>query len=387
MAGATCSELLGGEPVETALVTGGAGFIGSHLVDALVDRGMRVRVLDSLDPQVHGPDRRVPTYFNPRAEMVKGDVRDRELLWSALQGVEVVFHLAAAVGVGQSMYEVERYTSANTLGTAVLLDLLVNRSHSVRRLVVASSMSLYGEGSYRCPLCGPVEPQTRDETQMRTGLWEPLCPECRATLEPLPTAETKPLQPTSIYAISKKDQEEMSLCIGRAYDIPTVALRFFNVYGPRQALSNPYTGAAAIFSSRAMNGRPPIIYEDGRQSRDFVHVSDVVQANLLAMECEAASFGVFNVGTGRALPILEMARIICEQVGPPGLQPEVTGKHRKGDIRHCYADISRISALGYKPRVSFETGVHELAQWVRTQTAEDRLEQAAAELEKRKLIG
>ncbi len=373
--------------MDTALVTGGAGFIGSHLVDALVDRGMRVRVLDSLDPQVHGRARRVPTYLNPRAEMIEGDVRDRELLWNALQGVEVVFHLAAAVGVGQSMYEIERYTSANTLGTAVLLDLLVNRSHSVRRLVVASSMSLYGEGSYRCPRCGPVEPQTRDETQMRGALWEPLCPECRGTLEPLPTPEVKPLQPTSIYAISKKDQEEMSLCVGRAYGIPTVALRFFNVYGPRQALSNPYTGAAAIFSSRAMNGRPPIIYEDGLQTRDFVHVSDVVQANLLAMECEAASFGVFNVGTGRALPILEMARIICEQVGPPGLQPEVTGKHRKGDIRHCYADISKISALGYRPRVSFEAGVQDLVQWVRQQTAEDRLELAAAELERRKLIG
>lgn len=373
--------------MERALVTGGAGFIGSHLVDALVQRGIRVRVMDSLDPQVHGPDREIPAYLNPAAQVIVGDVRDRELLWSALEGAQVVFHLAAAVGVGQSMYEIERYVSANTQGTALLLDLLANRPHTVQKLIVASSMSIYGEGSYRCRSCGPVEPLPRSEAQMRDSKWEPLCPECQATLEALPTSEAKALQSASIYAISKKDQEEMSLCIGRAYGIPTVALRFFNVYGPQQALSNPYTGAAAIFSSRAMNGKPPLVFEDGLQTRDFVHVSDVVQANLLAMDCEATSYGVFNVGTGRALSILEMASIICEQVGPPGLRPEVTRKFRKGDIRHCYADISKISALGYRPRVSFEEGIQDLVKWVRGQTAVDRVDQAAAELEQRKLIG
>lgn len=372
--------------MEKALVTGGAGFIGSHLVDALVERGMRVRILDSLEPQVHGLARALPTYLNPRAELVQGDMRDRELVWSALEGMDVVFHLAAAVGVGQSMYEVERYVSVNTLGTAVLLDLLANRRPAVRKLILASSMSLYGEGSYRCPECGPAEPLPRSEAQMRGSLWDPLCPRCRRPMVALPTPEEKALQPTSIYAISKKDQEEMSLCIGRAYGIPTVALRFFNVYGPRQALSNPYTGAAAIFSSRALNGKPPLVYEDGLQTRDFVHVSDIVQGLLLAMDSDEADYGIFNVGTGRALSVLEMAEIICREVGPAGLRPEVVEKYRKGDIRHCYADITRIGALGYRPKVTFEQGLRDLVEWVRRQQAEDRVEEAAAELERRGLV-
>ena len=373
--------------MERALVTGGAGFIGSHLVDALVERGLSVRVLDSLEPQVHGPARQVPAYLNPRAELIRGDVRDRELLFSALQGIDVVFHEASAVGVGQSMYEVERYVSANTQGTAVLLDLLANRRHSVRKLVVASSMSIYGEGSYRCPRCGPVEPLPRNDAQMRDGIWEPLCPGCQTPLSAEPTPEAKSLQSTSIYAITKRDQEEMSLCVGKAYGIPTVALRYCNVYGPRQALSNPYTGAAAIFSSRAMNGNAPLIYEDGLQTRDFVHVSDIVQANLLAMESNEAEYQALNVGTGRHLSILHVAETICELVGPPGLRPRIVGKYRKGDIRHCYPDIAKISALGYRPRVGFEQGLRELMQWVRRQTAEDRVEQAAGELEKRGLVG
>lgn len=372
--------------MERALVTGGAGFIGSHLVDALVQRGMRVRVLDCLEPQVHGPSREVPAYLNPRAELVRGDVRDRDLLCQALEGVQLLFHQAAVVGVGQSMYEIERYVSANTLGTAVLLDVLANSRHSVRKLVVASSMSIYGEGSYRCSDCGPVEPMPRGEEQMRRFQWEMVCPSCGALLAPMPTPEEKSLQSSSIYAISKKDQEEMCLCVGKSYGIPVVALRYFNVYGPRQALSNPYTGAVAIFSSRAMNGNPPLIYEDGLQTRDFLHVSDIVQANLLAMDSEAADYGVFNVGTGRALSILQVANTICELVGPPGLRAEVVGRYRKGDIRHCSADIRKISALGYSPRMSFEAGVEELVEWVRRQTAEDRMEQAAAELERRGLV-
>ncbi len=369
------------------LVTGGAGFIGSHLVDALVERGARVRVLDSLEPQVHGAAREIPVYFNPTAELVKGDVRDRELLRSCLEGVEVVFHLAAAVGVGQSMYEIERYVSANTLGTAVLLDLLANGRGSVRKLVVASSMSIYGEGAYSCPNCGSVEPDERSEEQLREGSWDPLCPRCGTILAPARTGEEKGLRPSSIYAISKKDQEEMSLCVGRAYGLPTVALRFFNVYGPRQALSNPYTGAAAIFSSRAMNGKPPLIYEDGLQTRDFVHVSDVVQALLLVMDQGEADYRAFNVGSGMPLAIGDVARIICERVGPPGLEPLAAGSFRKGDIRHCYADIGRLSDLGYSPKVSFEEGVRDLTEWVRRQTADDRMDTATSELKRRGLVG
>jgi dTDP-L-rhamnose 4-epimerase len=372
--------------VERVLVTGGAGFIGSHLVDALLRRGAKVRVLDSLDPQVHGQDRRVPDYLHPDADLVLGDVRDRDLLARALDGIDSLFHLAAAVGVGQSMYEIERYVSVNTLGTATLLDLLANWPHSVRKLVVASSMSIYGEGSYRCERCGPVEPLPRTEAQMRDGIWEALCPACGSALSPVPTGEQKALQSGSIYAISKKDQEEMCLCVGGAYGLPAVALRFFNVYGPRQALSNPYTGAVAIFSSRAMNGKSPLVYEDGLQTRDFVHVSDVIQALLLAMDSEAANYRVFNVGAGRPRSILEVANAICALVGPPGLRAETVGRYRKGDIRHCYADIQALSSLGYSPRVDFETGLRELVGWLREQTAHDGVEQAAAELTRRGLI-
>ena len=368
------------------LVTGGAGFIGSHLVDALVARGLQVRVLDSLDAQVHGASRKPPAYLNPKAELIVGNVLDREVLAAALDGVEGVFHEAAAVGVGQSMYEIEHYVAANTHGTAVLLDLLANRRHSVRKLMVASSMSIYGEGSYVCATCGATEPLPRSEAQMREGRWEPLCPGCAKPLRAVPTAETQPLRSTSIYAISKKDQEEMCLCVGRAYGIPTVALRYFNAYGTRQALSNPYTGVAAIFSSRALNNNPPLVYEDGLQTRDFVHVSDIVQANLLVMDSDAANYGIFNVGTGRPMEIRRVAEILCERVGGPGLRPEVPGKYRQGDIRHCYADISAISALGFRPKVSFEEGVQELVEWVRLQEAEDRVDQAAAELERRGLI-
>ncbi len=374
--------------MERVLVTGGAGFIGSHLVDKLTEDGVRVRVLDSLEPQVHGPSLHLPDYLNPYAEFVKGDVRDRDLLHNCLEGVDGVFHLAAAVGVGQSMYEIERYVSCNILGTAVLLDVLANCPNSVRKLVVASPMSVYGEGMYSCDSCGIVEPGQRGDDQMEQRRWELFCPRCGGILCPTPTPEAKRPVATSVYAISKKNQEEMCLCVGRAYNLPTVALRFFNVYGPRQALSNPYTGAAAIFSARAMNGKPPLVYEDGLQTRDFVHVSDVVQALLVAMENCSANYQALNVGTGRPLTVLEMARIIAERVGPPGLEPEVVNRFRKGDIRHCYADISRLVALGYSPRVRFEDGVSELVEWVRQQQlVEDCTDQAGAELKRRGLVG
>ena len=372
--------------METVLVTGGAGFIGSHLVDSLVRRGSNVRVLDCLDSQVHGQGEQPPSYLNPAVELVVADIRDREALRRTLDGVDRVYHLAAAVGVGQSMYEIERYVSVNTLGTAALLDVLANHPNSVRKLVVASSMSIYGEGSYECPSCGGVEPPSRGEEQMRDALWEPLCPGCGTALRPVATAETKPLVSSSIYAISKKDQEEMSLCVGKAYGLPTVALRFFNVYGPRQTLSNPYTGAVAIFSSRAMNGNPPLIYEDGMQTRDFVHVSDVVQALLLAMDSEETDYRVFNVGTGQPRAIIDVANAVCDMVGPPGLQARIVGKYRKGDIRHCYADISRLSDLGYAPRTKFQDGMRELVGWLGEQSARDMVEQASSELERRGLI-
>ena len=367
------------------LVTGGAGFIGSHIVDALVERGYHVRVFDDLVPQVHGENAERPAYLHPQVEFTKGDMCDRDALRQALQDVEVIFHDAAEVGVGQSMYEIERYVGANTYGTSILLDLLVNEKHSVRRLIVASSMSVYGEGAYRCADCGPVYPQLRSSEQLAAQDWEMHCPYCGTAVESVATGEEKPLYPTSIYAISKMDQELMCLNVGRAYDIPTVALRYFNTYGPRQALSNPYTGVAAIFSSRLLNDNPPLIFEDGLQSRDFTHVSDIVQANLLAMEREAADFQVFNVGTGRNLTVLDVAHTLAEGLGME-VEPEIVERFRAGDIRHCYADISKArDVLGFEPQIRFEDGMADLVNWVRQQESVDRVELARAELDKRGL--
>ena len=364
------------------LVTGGAGFIGSHLVDALVRDGHAVRILDNFDPQVH--EGRRPDYLNAEAECLEGDVRDRDAVARALRGIEAVFHEAAAVGVGQSMYEIEKYVSANTLGTAALLDVLVNARVPLKKLVVASSMSIYGEGQYACARCGPVAPSLRPRIQLEAHEWEMRCPGCRAPVSPQPTSELKPLLPTSVYAVSKRDQEELCLCVGRSYGIPTVALRYFNVYGTRQALSNPYTGVCAIFSARIKNRRRPLVFEDGEQTRDFIHVQDIVQANLLAMREPRADGEIFNVGTGAAVSIGRIARLLAERYGM-SVEPELTAKFRAGDIRHCYADITKLQALGFAPSVSLEAGLHELVDWGRGVSAQDRVEEAAKELESRGL--
>jgi len=366
------------------LVTGGAGFIGSHLVDALIERGYNVRVYDSLVPQVHGPNAQ-PQYVSKEAEFIQGDMRDKDRLRQALKGVQVIFHLAAEVGVGQSMYEIVRYVDSNTGGTAVLLELLANEPHTVEKLIVASSMSIYGEGAYRCEQDGEVYPHLRSDAQLQTRDWEMHCPKCDQIVVPLPTNEAKPLFPTSIYAISKMDQEMMCLAIGRAYGIPTIALRYFNAYGPRQALSNPYTGVAAIFSSRLLNQRAPVVFEDGLQRRDFIHVSDIVQANLLVLEKDGGEFEVFNVGTGRPLTVLDVAHTLAHGLGVD-IIPEIVGQFRAGDIRHCYADISKIQArLGFQPRIHFEDGMADLIAWVREQASVDLVEQARRELERRGL--
>ena len=366
------------------LVTGGAGFIGSHLVDGLLRGGHTVRVLDALAAQVHGREGGRPEHLAPEAELIVGDVRDRAALGRALDGVEAVFHQAAAVGIGQSMYEIERYVSANSVGAAVLLEEVARRRDRIRKLVVASSMSLYGEGACRDAAGRLVFPPPRSVAQFESRAFE-LRDASGAELAPAPTPETKPLHPTSVYAITKRDHEELFLTVGDAYGIPAVALRYFNVYGPRQALSNPYTGVMAIFSARLLNGRAPLIFEDGLQSRDFVHVSDVVQANLLALESGAAGGRVYNVGTGRGTTILRVAEELARQLEVP-LAPELPGRFRAGDVRHCIADISRIRAeLGYEPRVSLEQGMKELLEWLRTQSAEDRVDEATRELSERGL--
>ena len=370
----------------TVLVTGGAGFIGSYLVEALVAAGRRVRVLDSLDAQVHGAHATRARYLPDAVEVVHASVCDAAAVDRALAGAEAVVHLAAQVGVGQSMYAIVPYVEANCGGTAVLLDRIVNGGHAVRRLVVASSMSIYGEGSYRCAACGLVAPALRPLAQLERRHWEMRCPACGAVVEPVATDEDKPLRPTSVYAVTKRDQEELCLCVGRAYGIGAVALRFFNVYGPRQSLSNPYTGVAAIFSSRLLNGQPPMIFEDGRQSRDFVHVSDVVQALVLALDRTDVADVALNVGTGRPTSVAAIARGLAEGLGVH-VAPQLVGKFREGDIRHCVADVQRITrTLGYAPRVRLEDGLKELAQWSRGEQAVDRVAHAQAELERKGLI-
>lgn len=366
------------------LVTGGAGFVGTHLVDALLARGDRVRVLDNLDPQVHGPEREA-RWLSTDAELIVGDVRDPDVVERSLRGTEVVYHLAAAVGVGQSMYQIADYTATNSLGTAHLLQVLVDREIELEGVVVASSMSIYGEGRY--VRADGVEPRVRRRTadQLRRHAWE-LSDADGTPLSPRPTEESKELDPSSIYALTKADQERMVLQVGEAYGIPAVALRFFNIYGPRQALSNPYTGVAAIFSSRLLNGNRPLIFEDGEQSRDFVSVHDVVQALLLSGERPEAVGHALNVGSGEAITVNRVARTLAGVLGLD-IEPEITARYRVGDIRHCFADISLARrVLGYRPAITLEAGMRELVEWLQEQDRPaDRVAGHAAELAARGL--
>ena len=338
------------------LVTGGAGFIGSHVVDDLLAQGHEVRILDKLVDQVHGGV--TPAYLPEEAELQVGDMTDRDAVARALDGVDQVVHLAAEVGVGQSMYEISRYVDANTAGTGVMLDVIVNDHIDVSKIVVASSMSIYGEGLYRCPNHDVVAPRLRTEAQLREHRWELTCPDCSESLTPVPTAETKPLFPTSVYAISKMDQELLCLSVGAAYGIDITAVRYFNAYGPRQALSNPYTGVAAIFSGRLLNGKSPLVMEDGQQKRDFIHVKDVARATVLALTAERASGQAINVGVGDPISITEVATTLAKTLGKD-IEPEVTGDYRAGDIRHCWADPSvAAELLDFEPEYRFrEKGV------------------------------
>jgi dTDP-L-rhamnose 4-epimerase len=360
------------------LVTGGAGFVGSHTVDALVRAGHDVRVFDKLSKQVHPTG--WPNYLTRDIAFHHGDMRDMEELRKAVDGVDVIFHFAAAVGVGQSMYEISRYMEVNAQGTANLLQVLLDTKLRLEKLVVASSMSIYGEGHYQCDEHGAISPPPRPIAQLRRKQWDIHCPTCGKSLKPAPTAEDKPLQCTSIYALSKKNQEEMALLFGRTYGLPVVAMRYFNIYGTRQALSNPYTGVAAIFASRLLNYKPPVIFEDANQMRDFVSVHDIVQANLLAMETSAADGLAVNIGSGQPITIREVAEILTEEL-EGDVKPEITGKYRAGDIRHCFADISLAKRLlGYEPRFGFRDGVAELVTWLRSQTAVDRVGEASRQL-------
>lgn len=361
------------------LITGGAGFVGSHLADGLLVAGHRVRVLDDLTPQVHpsGP----PDYLSPDVELVRGDVRDPNLLKEVLRDVDRVYHFAATVGVGQSMYEISRYMSVNTQGTAELLQSILDSKAPIEKIVVASSMSIYGEGRYVCGECGKsAAPPVRSIAQLRRGEWDLHCDQCGGVLKPTPTAEDKPSEINSMYALSKRDQEELCLIYGRVYGLPVTALRFFNIYGTRQALSNPYTGVAAVFGSRMLNGNAPLVFEDGEQMRDFVSIHDIVRANMLAMDRPESNGEVINVGCGRPITIRRVAELLAKALGRD-FEPVITNKFRAGDIRHCYADISKAERLlGYRPQVTHEEGFRELAQWLGGQQADDRAETMLKEL-------
>ncbi len=362
------------------LVTGGAGFVGSHLADGLLAAGHRVRVLDDLTPQVHpsGP----PSYLSPHVELVVGDVRDPNRLREVLAGVDIVFHFAATVGVGQSMYEISRYMSVNTQGTAELLQAILDNKIALEKLVVASSMSIYGEGQYVCSICGAAAfPPVRSTAQLRSGKWELHCDACNGVLAPTPTNETKLSEINSMYALSKRDQEELCLIYGRTYGLAVTALRFFNIYGTRQALSNPYTGVAAIFAARLINDQAPLVFEDGEQMRDFVSVHDIVRANMLAMERGPSDGQVINIGSGQPISIRRVAEILAAALGKQHLAPVITDRYRAGDIRHCFADITKArNLLGYEPAITHEGGFRELAAWLRGQEAEDKADTMLREL-------
>ena len=368
----------------TVLITGGAGFIASHCAGLLLRQGYDVRARDNLDAQIHGPGRRPPTYLDKRVDLIVGDIRSPRVVRRALVDVDAVIHLAARVGVGQSMYEITDYTDVNSRGTAVLLEAMVerNKRRPFSRLVVASSMSVYG---LYCTADGAlVTVVKRSPRRLKSGLWEPTGG-TEEPLLPVPTPETKPVWMGSVYALSKYDQERLCLIVGGAYDIPAVALRFFNVYGPHQALSNPYTGVLAIFAARLLNDRPPLIFEDGEQRRDFVYVGDVAEACRLALSCDAAVGRVFNIGSGRAVTINQIARLLADALGV-AIEPEVTGECRMGDIRHCFPDISQArSILGYRPLTTLEEGIGRLVEWLDGRVAVDRVGEAITALASRGL--
>ncbi|MBD3196871.1 MAG: NAD-dependent epimerase/dehydratase family protein [Candidatus Lokiarchaeota archaeon] len=358
---------------KSVLLTGGAGFIGSHVVDRLImENKYEITVLDILEPQVHGDKATVPAYLNPEAEFIQGSVEDYELMDDLIQNNDILIHLAAMVGVGQSMYQIKKYVRHNTYGTSVLLDILSNKKHSVQKVVIASSNTIYGEGKYNCVQCGVKYPDFREKPQLKEKDWELKCPDCGKKMDPLPTDETTPFNSSSIYALTKQNQEQMGLMIGKTYGIDTTILRFFLVYGPRQSLSNPYTGVCAIFSSRLLNNQAPLVFEDGLQSRDFVHVNDIAQAILLSIKKKKAKHQIYNVGSGESISIKNVAETLAEKINPK-VKPIYNEQYRVGDIRHCVADISKIkNHLGYQPKVRFQDGIEDLIHWIRKKTSNNK---------------
>ena len=368
---------------ERVLVTGGAGFIGRAVTRELLRRGNDVRVLDSLIEQVHG-NRERPEDLPDEAELIVGDIRNKDVVAHSLKGIDSVIHLAAEVGVGQSMYAVERYTSVNETGSAVLFEALIDKP--VRRVVTASSMSIYGEGLYRDADGNIVQDAVRAPRTSDSQSWDPLDEHGRP-LTPVATPEWKQPSLASIYALGKYVQERQTLIMTEAYGMEGACLRLFNVYGPGQALSNPYTGVLAIFSSRLANGQRPMIFEDGEQRRDFVYVGDVARAFCEALVQPSAAGEVFNIGSGHDRSVTEVANSIARAMGHDDIDPEIVGKSRVGDIRHCFCDGSKAAdRLGFSAQKDFDEGLAELAEWVAEQEADDRVDEARAELEAKGLV-
>ncbi len=366
------------------LITGGAGFISSHITDALIARGDQVVILDNLDSQVH-PNNKIPEYLNPKTKFINGDVRDSEIVANALNGVDAVIYNAAAVGVGQSMYAINHYVDVNCRGAAVFWEELLKHRASIKKVIVASSMSIYGEGSYVDSLDNLTVPAIRTANQFLEKQWEMLGVNGEE-LKPIATNEEKKIEPSSIYAITKRDQEEMFLTLGKTYDIPVIAFRYFNVIGSRQSLSNPYTGVAAIFCSRLLNNNPPLIFEDGLQMRDFVDVGDVVQANLLGLDNDSVKNMYFNIGSGKPINIQNLAIKIAGALGK-NIKPVILNESRAGDIRHCYADISKAQRLlNYCPKFDIDTSIKTLVAWLGNQVANDKVDHCYQELINKNLV-
>ena len=366
------------------LVTGGSGFIGSHTVDLLIDEGHNVRILDNLEPQVH--QNKKPDYLNSEAEYVWGDITEKENLLEALENVEVILHLAAMVGVGQSMYQPIRYLTTNAIGTANLYEVLIEKPEikkNIKKIVVASSKSIYGEGAYNCKEHETVYPKLRSKEQLVEKDWEVRCPFCKEYVKPVGITEEKPVQNLSLYALSKYDTERIAVDFGTALGISTVAFRYFNVYGPRQSLNNPYTGVAAIFSSRIKNNNPPIIFEDGDQIRDFIFVEDIARVNVLGLESNAE--GVYNVGAEKPISILEIAKTLID-VFDSNIEPKITNEFRDGDNRHDFADSSKVKKeLGFKPKCGPKGGFEKLVEWGQKEEAIDMFEKS--EEERKRFLG
>ena len=372
------------------LITGGLGFIGLNLADELISKGYSIVLFDNLSPQVHGA---IPIFANSGinstlANVIRGDVQDPNALRSALKEADVVVHLAAETGTGQSMYEIARYTGVNCLGTAVLLDVLANEKHSVKKIILASSRSVYGEGAYTCEKCGIVSPESRDSKDLKMGRWEPLCPICNDKISVIATPESADIKPASIYAMTKFAQEELFKIFSKSKGLPAVIVRLQNVFGEGQSLNNPYTGILSIFSTRIRQGLTVPVFEDGMESRDFIHVSDVARAIRLCIEKQSPDGLIINIGSGRPSSILAVSEMLIKSF-KKNISPVVTGQYRIGDIRHCYADISIARhTIGFEPLIDLEDGINRFVSWVKTQPIpQDSLDQANTEMKNRGMMG